>query len=233
MTKNTTANPFGGPPSDATNHIEHTTTDEMSAYVAQSVLQDQEKTVNGWRTSIYKFYFPLIAQTGETRNPYQCVKHMLAILGKQCKNQFRVLPKEANDGKHEPIAIWTDFPTSKEAAEAYLFNTRYPKQNFGARAGAVDFVTELRVSTTHSASWLKQQDGLIAEFRRHKYWIRAREDTPPVPIRPILWLGGPDPDNCSTSNLRVLLQGKAPTTAFLHLEKHRITSKPDGQKKSL
>ena len=231
MTTTNTNPTFDGPPSDATNHVEHTTTDEMPAYIANSALRNQEKTIQGWRTSIYKFYFPLVANTGETRNPYQCVKHMLAILGKQCKNQFKVLPKHNADDKNEAIAIWTDFPTSKEAAEAYLFNTKYPKQNFGARAGAVDFVTELRVSTIHSASWLKQQAGLVTEFQRHKYWIRAREDTPPVPIKPILWLGGPDPDNCSTSNLRALLQSKAPTAAFLHLEKHRLTSKPDGQKK--
>ena len=68
---------------------------------------------------------------------------MLAILGKQCKNQFRVLPKNDKDAKNKPIAIWTDFPSSKDAAMAYLFNTKYPQQNFGARAGAVDFVTEL------------------------------------------------------------------------------------------
>ena len=141
MRKTTNTNLFGGPPSEALNHIKHTTTDEMPVYVANSVLKDQERSVHGWRTSIYKFYFPLVAQTGETRNPYQCVKHMLAILGKQCKNQFRVLPKDDKDYKNEAIAIWTDFPTSKESAEAYLFNTRYPKQNFGARAGAVDFVT--------------------------------------------------------------------------------------------
>ena len=229
-TTNTTAF-FGGAPSEANNHVEHTTTAEMPEYIAASTLQDQEKSVQGWRTSIYKFYFPLVAASGETRNPYKCIRHMLAILGKQCNNQFRVLPKNEKDNKNEPIDIWTNFPSSKDAAAAYLFNIRYPQQNFGARAGAVDFVTELRVSTVHSASWLKQQDALVTEFRRHKYWLRAREDSPPVPIRPILWLGGPDPDNCSTSNLRALLQAKAPTADFLHLEKHRLTSKPDGQTK--
>ena len=95
----------------------------------------------------------------------------------------------------------------------------------------MDFVTELRVSTTHSASWLKQQSTLVTEFKRHKYWLKAREDAPSVPIKPIIWLGGPDPDNCSTANLRALLQHKAPMAEFLHLEKHRLTSRPDGQKK--
>ena len=231
MTKTPPAPAFGGPPSEATNHVEHTTTDEMPEFVAASTLRESEKAVKGWRSSIYKFYFPLVAANGETRNPYQCVRHMLAIIGKHCSNRFKVLPKNDNDDKNEPIAIWTDFPSSKEAATAYLFNIRYPQQNFGQRSGAVDFVTELRVSTTHSASWLKQQSTLVTEFKRHKYWLKAREDAPTVPIRPIIWLGGPDPDNCSTANLRALLQHKAPTADFLHLEKHRLTSRPDGQKK--
>ena len=203
----------------------------MPAYVAASTLREQETTIRGWRTSIYKFYFPLVAANGETRNPYQCVRHMLAIIGKHSKNQFRVLPKTDNDDKNEAVAIWTDFPTSKEAATAYLFNIRYPNQNFGQRSGAVDFTTELRVSTTHSASWLKQQSTLVTEFKRHKYWLKVREDAPTVPICPIIWLGGPDPDNCSTANLRALLQKKAPTADFLHLEKHRLTARPDGQTK--
>ena len=231
MTKTTSTASFGGSPSTATNHVEHTTTEEMPADIAASTLASQDNTVRGWKTSIYKFYFPLVAANGETRNAYQCIRHMLAIIGKHCKNQFKVLPKVADDDKNEAIAIWTDFPNSKDAAGAYIFNTRYPQQNFGKRAGAVDFVTELRVSTTHSASWLKQQSTLVTEFKRHKYWLKAREDAPSVPIKPIIWLGGPDPDNCSTANLRALLQSKAPTADFLHLEKHRLTARPDGQKK--
>lgn len=231
MTKSPTSNLFGGPPSEANNHVVHTTTDEMPEYVAATTIADQQKTTRGWRTSIYKFYFPLVAANGDTRNPYQCIRHMLAIVGKHCNNQFKVLPKNDKDDKYEPIAIWTDFPSSKDAATAYLFNVRYPQQNFGKRSGAVDFVAELRVTTTHSASWLKQQSTLVTEFKRHKYWLKAREDAPTVPIRPIIWLGGPDPDNCSTANLRSLLQAKAPNAEFLHLEKHRLTARPDGQKK--
>ena len=234
MMKSSITNPFGGPPSEANNHVKHTTTDKMPEYVAASMLtMEQERTVRGWRTSIYKFYIPLVATNGETRNPYQCVCHMLAIVDKHCKNQFRVLPKNKKDDKNEPIAIWTDFPASKEAAAAHLFNTRFPQQNFGKRSGAVDFVTKLCISTTHSASWLKQQSTLVTEFKRHKYWLKAREDAPYVPIRPIIWLllGGPDPDNCSTANLCALLQTKAPTSDFLHLEKYRLTACPDGQKK--
>ena len=181
MTKTTTTTAFG-PPSEATDHVEHTTTDKMPAYVAASTLNDPNRTVRGWRTSIYKFYFPLVAANGETRNPYQCIKHMLAIIGKHCQNQFKVLPKHEKDDKNEPVAIWTDFPASKDAAAAYLFNIRYPQQNFGKRSGAVDFTAELRVSTTHSASWLKQQSTLVTEFKRHKYWLKAREDAPSVPI---------------------------------------------------
>ena len=120
MTTSNTSNIFEGAPSEANNHIEHTTTDEMPVYVANATLKDHEENVKGWRTSIYKFYFPLIANTGETRNPYQCVRHMLAILGKQCKNQFRVLPKNAKDDKNKQIAIWTDFPASKEAQRIFL-----------------------------------------------------------------------------------------------------------------
>ena len=86
MTKSSTATSFGGPPSEANNHVEHTTTNDMPEYVAASMLAAQETTVRGWRTSIYKFYFPLVATNGETRNPYQCIRHMLAIIGKHCKN---------------------------------------------------------------------------------------------------------------------------------------------------
>ena len=66
MTKPNTTHLFGGAPSDANNNIEHTMMDEMPAYIANATLKEQGSKAQEWRTSIYKFYFPLVATTGET-----------------------------------------------------------------------------------------------------------------------------------------------------------------------
>ena len=185
------------------------------------------------KTSIYQVYFPIeLSKKNPTpRNPYRCVKHILAILAKNC-DQIHVLPKDDTDPANEAICLWTDFPTTKEAASAYLFNISYPSQNFGARAGIVNFRAEFRVSCSSSVKWMKKNSAVLAELARHKYSVTGRADGPTVPMRPILWLVQPDPDNCSTAQLKNLLLQQLPVNAALHLEKHRLTSRPNGKSKT-
>ena len=160
----------------------------------------------------------------------KCIKHILAILSKRC-SELHVLPKDENDTANKPICLWSNFPATKTAADAYLFNIKYPGQNFGNRAGAVDFQAEFRVSCASSVKWMKQNDEVRAELERHRYTVSGRADGPTVRTIPICWLIGPDPDNCSISNLTALLSEHVPDTAFVHLEKHRISCRPDHQKK--
>lgn len=111
------------------------------------------------RKSIYKVYFPicLSANDANLRDPYKCVKHILAILSKRCTD-LQILPKDDTDTTNEPICLWSNFPTMKTEAEAYLFNVKYPGQNFGSRTGAVDFRAEFRVSCNSSVRWMKQNE---------------------------------------------------------------------------
>ena len=184
------------------------------------------------RNSIYKVYFPITKSGSDAspRDPMKCIKHILAILSKRC-NDLHVLPKDANDSANEPICLWSNFPATKTAADAYLFNIKYPGQNFGNRAGAIDFRAEFRVSCASSVKWMKQNDEVRAELERHRYTVTGRADGPTVRTIPICWLIGPDPDNCSIANLTALLSEHIPDSAFLHLEKHRISCRPDHQRK--
>ena len=189
-------------------------------------------TATNVKTSIYQVYFPIELSKKEPtpRNPYRCVKHILAILAKNC-DQLHILPKDTADSANEAICLWTDFPSTKEAAGAYLFNISYPSQNFGARAGIVNFRAEFRVSCSSSVKWMKKSPAVLAELARHKYSVTGRADGPTVPMRPILWLVQPDPDNCSTAQLKTLLQQQLPVNTAIHLEKHRLTSRPNGKSK--
>ena len=179
------------------------------------------------RTSIYRVKFPVMLNEHDAspRNPYRCIRHILAILAKNC-DHLHVLPKDAHDSTNEPVCLWSAFPNTKTAASAYLFNVATPGQNFGARAGAVDFRAEFRVSCSSSIKWMKNNKDIMAEMDRHKYWISGRADGPTVPMKTLFWLVKPDPDNCSTANLRSLLEKQLPDEAFLHLEKHRLQVKP-------
>ena len=186
------------------------------------------------RNSIYKVHFPIVksASDASPRDPYKCVKHILAILSKCCTD-LRVLPKNENDTANESVCLWSNFPSTKAAADAYLFNVRYPGQNFGNRAGAVDFKAEFRVSYSSTVKWMKSNTEVRSELERHQYTVSGRADGPAVRTTPILWLVGPDPDNCSIANLKSLLSEHIPETSFIHLEKHRVASRPDNQKKCL
>ena len=63
-------------------------------------------------------------------------------------------------------------------------------------------------------------------MERHSYWISGRADGPTVQMKTLFWLVKPDPDNCSTANLRSLLEQQLPEDSFLHIEKHRLQVKP-------
>ena len=184
------------------------------------------------KTSIYQVYFliELSKQNPTPYNPYRCVKHILAILEKNCE-QLHVLLKDDTDSANKAICLWTDFPSTKEAASAYLFNISYPSQNFGACAGIVKFRTEFRVLCSSSVKWMKKSPAMLAELDRHKYSITGRANGPTVPMRPILWLVQPDPDNYSTAQLKKLLLQQLPVNTALHLEKHYLTSRPNGKTK--
>ena len=110
-----------------------------ATFVQASLLGEQRAT----RKSIYKVYFPisLSADPKSIQDPYKCVKHILAILSKRCTD-LQILPKDDADTANKPICLWSNFPTTKTEAKAYLFNIKYPCQNFGAHAGAVDFRAE-------------------------------------------------------------------------------------------
>ena len=64
----------------------------------------------------------------------------LLSLENSVKNNF--IPKLDNNGKNEWIEICSDFLLSKDAADNYHLHIQYPQQNFGAWAGAIDFVSE-------------------------------------------------------------------------------------------
>ena len=106
----------------------------------------------------------------------------------------------------------------KTEVEAYLFNIKYPGQNFGSRAGAVDFRAEFRVSCNSSVRWMKQNEDVQAELRRHRYVVSGRADGPTVVTKPIMWIVGPDPDNCSMANLKALLSEHIRAESFIQLE---------------
>ena len=205
-----------------------TKTPSKAAFVKASSLGEKRAT----RKSIYRVYFPICLSANDTnlRDPYKCVKHILAILSKRCTD-LQILPKDDADTSNEPICLWSNFPTTKTEAEAYLFNVKYPGQNFGSRAGAVDFRAEFRVSCNSSVRWMKQNDDVKAELSRHRYTVSGRADGPTVITKPIMWIVGPDPDNCSIANLRALLSEQVPEGSFIQLEKHRVTCRPDHQKK--
>ena len=164
-------------------------------------------------------------------DPIKCIKHILAILSKRCSD-LQVIPKNENNTTNEPICLWTNFLSDKAAAEAYLFNVKYPEQNFGHCAGAIDFKAEFFVACNSSVKYMKQQEDVKAEPLTHRYSVSGRADGPTVHTKSILWIIGPgDPDNCSIVNIRALLSKHIQEKPFIHLEKHRISCCPDHQKK--
>ena len=144
---------------------------------------------------------------------------------KNC-DHLHVLPKDAHDSTNEPVCLWLAFPTTKTAASAYLFNIATQGQNFGVREGAVDFRAEFRVSCSSSIKWMKNIKDIMSEMERHSYWFFGCADGPTVQMKILFWLVKPDPDNCSTANLRSLLEQQLPDDSFLHIEKHRLQVKP-------
>ena len=78
---------------------------------------------------------------------------------------------------------------------------------------------------------MKQNEDVQAELQRHRYVVSGRADGPTVVTKPIMWIVGPDPDNCSMANLRALLSEHIPAESFIQLEKHRVTCHPDHQTK--
>ena len=210
------------PPPNSNNSIKSITmTTDTTVSAPQTHFQSAAKVEGkrAMRNSIYKVYFPICMSGDEAspRDPIKCIKHILAILSKRCTD-LQVLPKNPDDTTNKPICLWTNFPSDKAAADAYLFNVRYPGQNFGHRAGAVDFKAEFRVSCNSSVKWMKQQVDVQAELARHRYLVSGRADGPTVHTKPILWLIGPDPDNCSIANITALLSEHIPTDSFIHLE---------------
>ena len=226
---NTPPPPAPNPPASEADNMD---VDQQKQPATDFVSAKEMTHATNVKTSIYQVYFPieLSKKDSNARNPYRCVKHILAILAKNC-DQLHILPKDAADSANEAICLWTDFPSAKEAASDYLFNISYPTQNFGARAGIVNFRAEFRVSCSSSVKWMKKSPAVLAELARHKYSVTGRADGPTVPMRPILWLVQPDPDNCSTAQLKTLLQQQLPVNTALHLEKHRLTSRPNGKTK--
>ena len=222
------------PPTSNTTRNSNTMKNTTNTNASQASFQTAAKVAGkrAMKNSIYRVYFP-ICMSGDNaspRYPVKCIKHILTFLSKRCAD-LQVLPKNADDTTNEPICLWTNFPSDKAAAEAYLFNVRYPGQNFGHRARAVDFKAEFRVSCNSSVKWMKQQVDVQAELARHRYSVSGRADSPTVHTKPILWIIGPDPDNCSIANIKALLSEHVPDQLFIHLEKHRISCCPDHQKK--
>ena len=80
---------------------------------------------------------------------------------------------------------------------------------------------------------MKQNEDVQAELKRHRYVVSGRADGPTVLTKSIMWIVGPDPDNCSMANLRALLTEQIAEDSFIPLEKHRVTCRPDHQKKVL
>ena len=171
------------------------------------------------RKLIYKVYFPICLSANSItslQDPYKCIKHILAILSKCCTD-LQILLKDDADTTNKPIYLWSTFPTTKTEAEAYLFNVKFPGQNFGSCAGAVDFWAEFRVSCNSSVHWMKQNEDVQAELGHHRYVVSGRADGPTIMTKPIMWIVGPDPDNCSIGNIKALLSEHIPDEIFIQL----------------
>ena len=164
------------------------------------------------KPSIYQVFFPVSTSKdgSNPRNPYHCIKHILAILAKHCNGQLKILlHDDTPDTTTEDICLWSDFLADQERAKAYIFNVQSPHQTFGKQAGQ-NFRAEFRLSCSSSMHWMKDKPAVAAELSRHQYWVTGRANSPTVQMRPILWLVKPDPDNCSAAQLKHLLMQQIP-----------------------
>ena len=89
------------------------------------------------KPSIYQVFFPVSTSKdgSNPRDPYRCIKHILAILAKHCDGQLKILPHDNNDSKTDDICLWSDFPADPEHAKVYIFNVQTPRQTYGKKAG--------------------------------------------------------------------------------------------------
>ena len=223
--------PAPTPPSNMTTSETSERNVNPTAEVNQAENRDSQAVL---KPSIYQVFFPVsTAKDGaNARNPYRCIKHILAILAKHCDGQLKVLPHDDHKGANEDICLWSDFPSEAEHAKAYLFNIQSPRQSFGQRAGQ-NFRAEFRVSCSSSVRWMKNKPAVASELARHQYWVTGRANGPTVQMRPILWLVRPDPDNCSAAQLKQLLMDQLPPYTPILLEKHRLVCRPDPKNKQI
>ena len=186
------------------------------------------------KPSIYQVFFPVSTSKdgSNPRDPYRCIKHILAILAKHCDGHLKILPHDDNDSNSDDICLWSDFPADPEHAKAYIFNVQTPRQSFGKKAGQ-NFRADFRVSCSSSVRWMKNKPAVANELARHQYWVTGRADGPTVQMRPILWLVKPDPDNCSAAQLKHLITKQLPEGTQILLEKHRLVCKPDPKNKQI
>ena len=163
------------------------------------------------KPSIYQVFFPVSTSKdgSNARNPYRCIKHILATLAKHCNGQLKMLPHDNHKSTNEDICLWSDFPSDAEHAKPYLFNIQSPRQSFGKPAGQ-NFRAEFRVSCSSSGGLMKNKLAVASELTWHQYWVTGHADDPTVQMRPILWLVCPDPDNCSAAQLKQLLMEQLP-----------------------
>jgi len=102
-----------------------------SQNVSVTPVRDAPKDV--LKPSIYQVFSPISTSKdgSNPRNPYRCIKHVLAILAKHCEGQLKILLHDNNRTTTEDICLWSDFLTEPEHAKAYVFNVQTPRQSYG------------------------------------------------------------------------------------------------------
>ena len=133
------------------------------------------------KMSIYQVFFPVLTSKdwSNLRNPYRCIKHILAILAKHCNGQLKILPHDNNDSTAKEICLWSVFPADQEQAKAYILNVQMTHQSFGKRAGQ-NFYAEFRVSCSSSVCWMKNKTAVANKLARQQYWVTWQADGPTV-----------------------------------------------------